>query len=84
MPRRQTLFAPDVYYHFYNRGNNRQAVFFQPANYLYFLKRASYLVCYRIASTRSFAIAFAPASFGRSPKLMTNATLLSIFTHNSR
>jgi REP element-mobilizing transposase RayT len=30
-------FAPDVYYHFYNRGNNRQAVFFQPENYLYFL-----------------------------------------------
>jgi len=33
-----TPFAPDVYYHFYNRGNNRQAVFFQPENYLYFLK----------------------------------------------
>ena len=38
MPRRVTPFAPDVYYHFYNRGNNRQAVFFQPENYLYFLK----------------------------------------------
>ena len=37
MPRRMTPFAPDVYYHFYNRGNNRQAVFFQPENYLYFL-----------------------------------------------
>jgi putative transposase len=37
MPRRQTPFAPDVYYHFYNRGNNRQIVFFESANYLYFL-----------------------------------------------
>jgi REP element-mobilizing transposase RayT len=37
MPRRLTPFVPDVYYHFYNRGNNRQAVFFQPENYLYFL-----------------------------------------------
>ena len=37
MPRRLTPFAPDVYYHFYNRGNNRQTVFFQPENYLYFL-----------------------------------------------
>jgi putative transposase len=37
MPRRLTPFAPDVYYHFYNRGNNRQAVSFQPENYLYFL-----------------------------------------------
>jgi len=38
MPRRVTPFAPDVYYHFYNRGNNRQAVFFEADNYLYFLK----------------------------------------------
>lgn len=37
MPRRQTPFAPDVYYHFYNRGNNRQAIFFETDNYLYFL-----------------------------------------------
>lgn len=37
MPRRQTPFVPDVYYHFYNRGNNRQSIFFQPENYLYFL-----------------------------------------------
>lgn len=37
MPRRQTPFAPYVYYHFYNRGNNRQAIFFEPENYLYFL-----------------------------------------------
>ena len=38
MPRRLIPFAPDVYYHFYNRGNNRQAVFFERANYLYFLR----------------------------------------------
>ena len=37
MPRRPTPFVPDIYYHFYNRGNNRQAVFFEPDNYLYFL-----------------------------------------------
>ncbi len=37
MPRRSTPFVPDVYYHFYNRGNNRQAVFFEADNYLYFL-----------------------------------------------
>jgi putative transposase len=37
MPRRITPFIPDVYYHFYNRGNNRQMVFFEPDNYLYFL-----------------------------------------------
>jgi putative transposase len=38
MPRRATLFVPDQYYHFYNRGNNRQAVFFERDNYLYFLR----------------------------------------------
>ena len=38
MPRRETPFLPDQYYHIYNRGNNRQAVFFERANYLYFLK----------------------------------------------
>lgn len=37
MPRREIPFIPDIYYHFFNRGNNRQAVFFEPDNYLYFL-----------------------------------------------
>ena len=37
MPRRVIPFLPDQYYHFYNRGNNRQAVFFERDNYLYFL-----------------------------------------------
>jgi putative transposase len=38
MPRRTVLFLPDLYYHFYNRGNNRQAVVFERDNYLYFLR----------------------------------------------
>src|SRR5688572_12313438 len=38
MPRRNIPFVSDQYYHFYNRGNNRQAVFFERDNYLYFLK----------------------------------------------
>ncbi len=38
MPRRVTLFLPDQYYHFYNRGNNRQVVFFERDNYFYFLR----------------------------------------------
>lgn len=38
MPRRENPFLPDQYYHLYNRGNNRQAVFFEPENYVYFLK----------------------------------------------
>ena len=38
MPRREYPFLPDQYYHFYNRGNNRQTVFFQRENYFYFLR----------------------------------------------
>jgi putative transposase len=38
MPRRETPFIPEQVYHFYNRGNNRQAVFFEHDNYLYFLR----------------------------------------------
>lgn len=47
MPRRDVPFLPDQYYHFYNRGNNRQAVFFERDNYLYFLKGIKkYLIGY--------------------------------------
>ena len=38
MPRRLTPFVSGLYYHIYNRGNNRQSIFFQPQNYLYFLR----------------------------------------------
>jgi REP element-mobilizing transposase RayT len=45
MPRRQTPFISGLYYHIYNRGNNRQSIFFQPENYLYFLRNVKkYLV----------------------------------------
>jgi len=39
MPRRKNLFETGQYYHFYNRGNNRGAIFFKPENYLFFLRR---------------------------------------------
>jgi putative transposase len=32
-------FLPGEYYHVYNRGNNRQTVFFNERNYLFFLKK---------------------------------------------
>jgi len=38
MPRRQVIFETGRYYHIYNRGNNRQAIFFNRENYIYFLK----------------------------------------------
>jgi putative transposase len=39
MPRRKTPFISGLYYHIYNRGNNRQSIFFRTENYLYFLGR---------------------------------------------
>ncbi len=39
MPRRSVTFSPGCYYHLYNRGNNRQDIFFERENYLYFLQQ---------------------------------------------
>ncbi len=30
MPRREIVFEEGMYYHFYNRGNNRNAIFLNP------------------------------------------------------
>jgi len=45
MPRREIPFLPDQYYHFYNRGNNCQGVFFERENYFYFLKGIQKYLC---------------------------------------
>lgn len=37
MPYRKTQFLAGHYYHVYNRGNNRQPIFFNADNYRYFL-----------------------------------------------
>ena len=44
MPRRQRSLQPGHYYHLYNRGNNRQTIFFERENYLYFLRKFRYFV----------------------------------------
>src|SRR3989344_5601448 len=33
------LSAPETYYHLYNRGNNKQKIFREDADYLFYLKR---------------------------------------------
>ncbi|MDD1427688.1 transposase [Dolichospermum sp. ST_sed9] len=38
MPRRQTNLQIGNFYHVYNRGNNRQTIFFERENYIYFLR----------------------------------------------
>jgi REP element-mobilizing transposase RayT len=44
MPRPQRHLVPGEYYHLYNRGNNRQNIFFERENYLYFLKQFRHVV----------------------------------------
>ena len=44
MPRRATALVAGEYYHLYNRGNNRQALFFERENYLFFLRRVRELL----------------------------------------
>jgi REP element-mobilizing transposase RayT len=39
MPVRKTTFVRDGYYHIYNRGANRQNIFYESENYLFLLKR---------------------------------------------
>jgi REP element-mobilizing transposase RayT len=38
MPRRENKFTTGHYYHIYNRGANRERIFFNTGNYRYFLK----------------------------------------------
>ncbi len=38
MPRRRIPLQIGNFYHVYNRGNNRQAIFFEPENCFYFLR----------------------------------------------
>jgi putative transposase len=45
MPQRSIPLVAGEYYHIYNRGNNRQDIFFERENYLFFLRRVrKYLV----------------------------------------
>ena len=38
MPQRKTSWQSGNFYHIYNRGNNRQNIFFERENYIYFLR----------------------------------------------
>jgi putative transposase len=41
MAKRKGEFLPDHYYHIYNRGANRQPIFFEEDNYLFLLKKVN-------------------------------------------
>lgn len=80
MPRRVVPFVPDQYYHFYNRGNNRQVVFFERDNYLYFLKGVKK---YLRARVDILAYALMPTHYHLLVRVRAAATQNSEFFKNS-
>ena len=56
MPRRKREFVPGHYYHLYNRGNNRQTIFFERENYLYFLRQFRYFVAERTVHVVAYCL----------------------------
>ena len=73
MPRRTTPFVSDIYYHFYNRGNNRQAVFFEADNYLYFL---SGLKKYLVPVVKIVAYCLMPTHYHILVRIKQNSEVL--------
>jgi REP element-mobilizing transposase RayT len=49
MPRREMEFEPGSYYHVFNRGVNKERIFFEQENYHFFIRRMrEYLVCQEV------------------------------------
>jgi len=44
MPRRPIELVSNEFYHIYNRGNNKERIFFEEKNYTFFLERFAYFV----------------------------------------
>jgi REP element-mobilizing transposase RayT len=58
MPRRQVELCAGEYYHVYNRGVNRQATFFEPDNYKFFLRKLRQFVTHRRQPSAAEVIAY--------------------------
>jgi REP element-mobilizing transposase RayT len=71
MPRRDVEFRADEFYHVYNRGANRQQVFFERENYGFFLKKL-----------REFVVGSSPAAEIVAYYLMPNHYHLLVKLHD--
>ncbi|MEO1210244.1 MAG: transposase [Cyanobacteria bacterium J06638_20] len=56
MPRRQRVLIPGNYYHLYNRGTNRQRIFFERENYLYFLRQFRQFVAAQTVKVMAYCL----------------------------
>ncbi len=56
MPRRETQLCIDEYYHVYNRGTNRERIFFERENYRFFLKGLRAYISSKTASVIAYCL----------------------------
>ena len=56
MPRHTRNLEPGRYYHLYNRGNNRQCIFFARENYIYFLRQFRHYVAERAVHVIAYCL----------------------------
>lgn len=56
MPRRSTELARDQFFHVYNRGNNKEEIFFEEKNYSFFLKLYQSFVSQNEAVLQTFCL----------------------------
>lgn len=69
MPKRIETFLPDDMYHIYNRGVNKQPIFYSQRNYLYFL---NLMQGHLIHKARVFAYCLMPNHFHIAVKIVTS------------
>jgi len=73
-PKHQPLY-PGNYYHIYNRGNNRENLFYKPENYFYFLRRYGY---YLNNYLETYAYCLLPNHFHLLVKIKQKDELLNL------
>jgi len=71
MPQRDIQFSTGDYYHLYNRGNNRERIFFERENYLFFLRR---LRQYLLPILEVVAYCLMPTHYHLVVQIKTNKT----------
>ena len=71
MPQRDIQFSTGDHYHLYNRGNNRERIFFERENYLFFLRR---LRQYLLPILEVVAYCLMPTHYHLVVQIKTNKT----------
>ena len=76
MPRRAIQFNAGNFYHIYNRGNNRHAIFFERENYFFFLEKLK--LYFPPAVVRTHAYCLMPNHFHLIVELLNECSFSSL------